>query len=543
MNTEEKRVQFFKNKITARLEELRDYMPDLRYRLYKTMIDDCNSYDEIREMAELDLQFNMIKYVNELKDKLKVNNTNLEELEAITSNNTKSPKLAVIAPKPKSELTNEQKINDIDLSTLGEDMEDEDVLASAANIFLARLQNEPIEETLRDEVYNYDDEDTDSEIDNIDDAGLYGDSEEEDDLYDDTEDSDDDDIEFADGALEELENELEVHKADIRDEVDESEIDDNIIDFGDDSPESNKEATEKADTNTAETESNSDNIDNLTEDELEDSLFVDDDDSIDIDEYDYDDDSDESDIDNIDSLGDDLFDDSIDDYDDEDTDDESGDESGDDEFANIDGDDLFDDSIDDEDDDSEDDDSDIDELDEVDDIDGDDLFEDSDDELDDEDDSEEYDSDGIDDLDDDGLFDDSIDDSDELFDDDDSSDDDDSNDIDIVGDDDDDEFDIDESDLEAEEPDNDLDDFFNDLNNETESKQNNSKEHVKREITPKKVFLNNTKRGKQTQNMFNLLNSIIGGTGKLTSKAYKNTKKAVNNGRNKVNSSRYFSLD
>ena len=90
MSTEERKIQFFKDKITARLEELRDFMPEIKYKLYKTMIEDCDSYDEIKEMAELDLQFNMIKYVNELKDKLKDNNTNLEELEAVTNKNVRA---------------------------------------------------------------------------------------------------------------------------------------------------------------------------------------------------------------------------------------------------------------------------------------------------------------------------------------------------------------------------------------------------------------------------------------------------------------------
>ena len=55
MDATNNRITFFKNKIKDRLEELRPYMSDIKYRLYQTMIEQCSSLEEIREMAELDM--------------------------------------------------------------------------------------------------------------------------------------------------------------------------------------------------------------------------------------------------------------------------------------------------------------------------------------------------------------------------------------------------------------------------------------------------------------------------------------------------------
>ena len=274
MSNDERKIQFFKDKITARLEELRDLMPEIKYKLYRTMIEDCDSYDEIREMAELDLQFNMIKYVNELKDKLKDNNTNIEELEAVTNKNVRASKLVVITPKPKSQLTNAEKLNDIDISTLGEDMEDEDVLASAANLLLMRMRTMPIEELYRDELENYEEDTSEEDIDNLNEDELF---EETDESFADNEDEDED-IEFEDGALEELEGELTEKKPDIRDiRDDENEEDDDILDFGDTTDSSENDSEDGVD------------IDNL--DSLDDDIFTDGSDDTDSNEEDFDIDS------------------------------------------------------------------------------------------------------------------------------------------------------------------------------------------------------------------------------------------------------------
>ena len=76
----------------------------------------------------------MIKYIKDIEYKLEENNTNLHEIEVLTSNTSKSLKLNIISPKKNINISepSNNETSDIDLSTLGEDMEDEEVLASAA---------------------------------------------------------------------------------------------------------------------------------------------------------------------------------------------------------------------------------------------------------------------------------------------------------------------------------------------------------------------------------------------------------------------------
>ena len=466
MSTEERKIQFFKNKITARLEELRDFMPEIKYKLYKTMIDDCDSYEEIREMAEMDLQLNMIHYVNELKGKLKDNNTNLEELEAVTNKNTRASKLLVIAPKPKSQLSDAEKLANIDISTLGEDIEDEDVLASAANLLLMRIREMPPEELYREELEDYEEDTSEEDIDNLDFDEIF---EETDDVFEEDTGEEDEELEFEEGALEDLEEELTEKKLDIRDIRDEEDGDEeeDVLDFGD----IHDNTDEGVD------------IDDL--DSLDEDIFTDDiEDGFEDDEEDFD----------IDSMDDSVL---FGDCDDDSEEDSEEEEEGD--IDSIDDSELFGDCEDESDDDIED------EEDGIDSIDDSDMFEESDDELFEESDSED--------------------------------------DIDSIEDDSDD-FDIDESEFDTDEPEDDIDDFFNDLNNSTSSQQSKSINHTqKRQMAPNKIFMNNTKRGEQTQNMFNFITGLFSGTAKLATKASEGAKKAAANGMCKVNNSNYFSLD
>ena len=82
-------------------------------------------------------------------------------------------------------------------------------------------------------------------------------------------------------------------------------------------------------------------------------------------------------------------------------------------------------------------------------------------------------------------------------------------------------FDIDESEFEddipsEEESNSGFDNFF-----ENNSGNAQNTQPLKRQKTKDKIFINGTKRGKQTQDMFNLINGIVNFTGKAVSNASK----------------------
>ena len=148
MDANSKKIEFFKNKIRQRLKELCPYMSDVKYRLYNSMINDCQSLDDIREMAELDMQFSMIKYVQELDDKLKKSDTNIDELEAVTSQNNRAAKLAVIAPKKEVAVN---QYDDVDLTNIVEDLDDPEIINAQADLLMARMAAEKLSGYTEDE--------------------------------------------------------------------------------------------------------------------------------------------------------------------------------------------------------------------------------------------------------------------------------------------------------------------------------------------------------------------------------------------------------
>lgn len=514
-----KKIQFFKEKIKNRLTELRPYMSDVKYRMYMSVIGDCKDLDELREMAEMDLQFNMVKYLNELTDKIKLSDTSIDELEAVINQNTRAAKLTVIVPKKKEKTTTYEEV----VENIDEVLEDKDVLEASANILWQRLNNPTPSDVDISDADSEDDDDIEIdsisediyEIDEYDDAALeeaYG--EDDDEEAEDTLEIDEID-EYDDAALEELYEEEEYldglddiddideldededNEEDEQDEEDETELNDEEkpIDFG-----GNNEAEEEpidfgVDT-TEDTEQNTSN--NNPDDEFGlDSLGLDDMYSLGEDE---DDEDENDDVINID----DLFGDDDQAYDEDDDyaldEDEDEDEDEEDDELNID--DMYGDEDEEDDDTEEDEEDDELELDE--------MYGDEDDSEDDEEDNKE--EDDFESLDPDDMFGD--DEPEEEDEDEQESESDELNPDDMYGDnEDDDQFDIDESELTG-----DVDNTDSDLNTlfeNTSTTENKAIPPQKRVKTQDKVFINGTQRGKQTQDMFNMIFGIAGKVSKL----------------------------
>ena len=97
-----KRLEFYKNRIMSRLETLKPMMPDVKYRLYCKLLDDCSDYTDIREMSELDLQFELADYVKSIRAKLEETDTTLEELKVASNSKATRQVAVVIKRKPDS---------------------------------------------------------------------------------------------------------------------------------------------------------------------------------------------------------------------------------------------------------------------------------------------------------------------------------------------------------------------------------------------------------------------------------------------------------
>lgn len=120
---------YFKEKIKKELDSIKDEIGELRYNLYINMVDTCNNYDELREMAELELQIDFLKYTKEaIKDKLQQRDVNINDLRKVYY-----PYIEDEAP-------------DLEEDEIEASIDDPDTLAAMAIFVSKRLQDEPEEE-------------------------------------------------------------------------------------------------------------------------------------------------------------------------------------------------------------------------------------------------------------------------------------------------------------------------------------------------------------------------------------------------------------
>ena len=307
---QQKRLEFFKQKIKEKLESIRGDIPEIRYKLWVASIDACNDYNELREMAELDMQLALFDYTrNEINPKIEKLNIELEQLRQSNRVSTYS--------------------NDMrDTEELVDDLDDSAVELAMSALLIQRDEEEQIEEQYVDEVTD----NPDDIINNISDKDildeymgdknqqdLFGDfggtenedslsiSEEnlDDEMFSDETEELDDETEELDDETEELDDELETmfidDESDGDDEVD-AETDEDLeamfIDGESDDQEEIEDTTDDeleamfADDQADDQEEDQEEIEDTTDDELE-AMFADEFEGVLDDSYNEDDDLDD----------------------------------------------------------------------------------------------------------------------------------------------------------------------------------------------------------------------------------------------------------
>ena len=79
-----KQLAYFKEKIKHELEKIREDIGDLRYNLYVATVDQCDDYDQLREMAELEMQIDFIEYTKAfIKDRLHEKSVDIQDLKKV----------------------------------------------------------------------------------------------------------------------------------------------------------------------------------------------------------------------------------------------------------------------------------------------------------------------------------------------------------------------------------------------------------------------------------------------------------------------------
>lgn len=299
---EDKKLDFFKNRIRHILEEYKDELGDLRYRLYMEMVNQSNNYEEIKEMADLEMQVDLLEYTkNNIKNPLKKMNVEIKDIKREFN------------PNYDKYLEEDLMQNDIEDS-----IDSKETMALLA-FRLSRRVDENIEDNADRIIY---DEDNDEEDYFSDDNNS--DSLDEDEDFDNTEEDEED--YFEDNPEEETEDSTNSDEYFIEDDTDEDDTDeDNTDEDNTDEDDTNEddyfvegeddEEEEEEDINNSENDDNDyfieddgEDIDDFEEDDINEGDASEG--GVDDDEY-FEDDTDENEDDKDDCyIGDDTEDDS-----------------------------------------------------------------------------------------------------------------------------------------------------------------------------------------------------------------------------------------
>ena len=89
MNVGIKQLNFYKNRIKQQLDNIRSDIGDLKYELYIKMVDGCEDYYELLEMAELEMQIDFLNYTKgNIMSKLEKENITVRDLKEAIDNET-----------------------------------------------------------------------------------------------------------------------------------------------------------------------------------------------------------------------------------------------------------------------------------------------------------------------------------------------------------------------------------------------------------------------------------------------------------------------
>lgn len=295
-----KRIQFYKELIKHKLDSIKDIIGDLKYRVYLGVVEECDDYNELREMAELDMHIEFVEYIKKyILDKLSEDNVSIddlrayyygqdsenEEAEAVFSSITDADDsfITLMAMAVNNRFNLDEEIDEPEEIEL-----DESALGDESEFDIYDGSEEPEQESEFDDESLYGDEEEleeDNDDVEIGEEGLYGDGIEE------SEEADEE-LEESEEALEELEEALEgPEEAEFEPEEADDEPEINEDDFFVDSDELEEDEVDNTDVEIDESdffvdgdEEDDDTEDTSDEPEIdvdEDEFFVDGDDEVD----------------------------------------------------------------------------------------------------------------------------------------------------------------------------------------------------------------------------------------------------------------------
>ena len=146
-----KRLEYLKIRIKNQLDTIKDEIGPLRYKLYCAITDDCDNFEELRDMAEMELQIDALSYSKGLMEKLKEYNVGIEDLRDAGCN--KDTENTEETDDEEEDIEYEEEgTEECTYEDLIEGLEDEEMLDIMSSILDIRDDTEPEEEKYRTEI-------------------------------------------------------------------------------------------------------------------------------------------------------------------------------------------------------------------------------------------------------------------------------------------------------------------------------------------------------------------------------------------------------
>lgn len=95
----EMNLEFVKNKVKEKLSEIKDSVSSTKYRLYCAMIDDCSTLEEVTELCELRLPIDVHNYIRGVLGELETLGTTVEEISATVNRRSRIARLNIVYPE------------------------------------------------------------------------------------------------------------------------------------------------------------------------------------------------------------------------------------------------------------------------------------------------------------------------------------------------------------------------------------------------------------------------------------------------------------
>lgn len=329
MEDKSQQLAYFKEKLNKQLDSVKELLGEYRYKVFHMMVNECEDYDELRMMADIEMQLDSLEYEKKrVKDRLDRKDVSIKDIRLSTDRVQREiKKFEILEPEGQKPVIS-RKFDIITPDTLSEDIESDDILKEAINSMVFSNTMTPADEAkfLRD-LQSKVAEITSKRIDSIDlddDIFTESDTEDEEEAEDDEEaefdemfsDDEESEDEYNESETEEIINSIpddtsndeneELIDLDMSpEEIEEVEVEDEIDSMFDDE-DSDEMSTEESMSNALSDESLFEEDDS----EEEDSAFSEEDESEIIGDVEDElfEDTEESEEDNIDSQLDDCFD-------------------------------------------------------------------------------------------------------------------------------------------------------------------------------------------------------------------------------------------